>query len=336
MRRVSLPRFKGANSGLLLWGNRGVGKSQILTYVSAWAHENRWAVVNIPRCENFVDGKEEIFRFKNGLYLQPVLAKQLLFSLRTSNEYLFRNADVDMSVYGKIDISGQKDGDVEPCPKVWNAERQCWSDAWKEHLYDFEIKQLQQKYEEMNYRCADHLPNPKKLIDIIDLGIANPDLATSCFGELLEQLYQTDKFHTLIALDGYNDWLKPSNYLSFRYESDRRSKGYIPPHDFALVRMLMKFDGHMARNGFKLLATTHLRQYKHLCTPDMISFPDGYHAEVQNLSLNDFRNMVYYYNISEWMPDHFKEWQIESWYMETQGNWWAFHESFNRYQRVHY
>lgn len=27
MRRVSLPRFKGANSGLMLWGNRGVGKS---------------------------------------------------------------------------------------------------------------------------------------------------------------------------------------------------------------------------------------------------------------------------------------------------------------------
>ncbi len=40
IRRVSLPRFKGANSGLLLWGPRGVGKSQILSYVSAWAHEN--------------------------------------------------------------------------------------------------------------------------------------------------------------------------------------------------------------------------------------------------------------------------------------------------------
>jgi hypothetical protein len=29
---------------------------------------------------------------------------------------------------------------------------------------------------------------------------------------------------------------------------------------------------------------------------------------VQNLALNDFRNMVYYYNITEWMPDFFKEW----------------------------
>lgn len=70
----------------------------------------------------------------------------------------------------------------------------------------------------------------------------------------------------------------------------------------------MKFDGHMVRNGFKLMATTHMRQYKHLCSPDMISFPDGYDARVQNLALNDFRNMVYYYNITEWMPDFFKEW----------------------------
>jgi hypothetical protein len=75
MRRVSLPRFKGANSGLLLWGPRGTGKSQILSYVSAWAHENRWAVVNVPRCEAFTDGRHEIFRYKNGLYLQPILAK---------------------------------------------------------------------------------------------------------------------------------------------------------------------------------------------------------------------------------------------------------------------
>jgi hypothetical protein len=142
-RRVSLPNFKGANSGLLLWGNRGVGKSQILTYVTAWAHENKWAVLAIPKADAYTDGKHEIFRFKNGLYLQPILAKKLLMQLRHSNEYLFKNSDVDLSVYGKIDISGVRDGDPEPCPKVWDEERQCWTDAWKEHLYDFEIKNLQ-------------------------------------------------------------------------------------------------------------------------------------------------------------------------------------------------
>jgi small subunit ribosomal protein S29 len=60
-------------------------------------------------------------------------------------------------------------------------------------------------------------------------------------------------------MDGYNDWFKPSQYLSFRYENDKHLKGTIPPKDFALVRMLMKFDGHLMRNGYKLMATTHYR-----------------------------------------------------------------------------
>lgn len=41
----------------------------------------------------------------------------------------------------------------------------------------------------MKVRCSDKLPNPKKLIDIADFGIKTPDLATSAFGELLEQVY---------------------------------------------------------------------------------------------------------------------------------------------------
>lgn len=98
----------------------------------------------------------------------------------------------------------------------------------------------------------------------------------------------------------------------------------------------MKFDGHMMRNGFKLLSTTHYRQFNHLCTPDMINFPDGYHAKVDNLALNDFRNMLLYYNITDWTADYMKEWQVESWFMETQGNFTAFHESFKKYQRMHY
>ena len=90
IRRITLPRFKGNNSGLMLWGERGCGKSQILSYVAAWAHENRWAVVAIPSCEQYTDGKADIFRYKNGLYLQPTLARALIQDLRHSNELLFR------------------------------------------------------------------------------------------------------------------------------------------------------------------------------------------------------------------------------------------------------
>jgi small subunit ribosomal protein S29 len=98
----------------------------------------------------------------------------------------------------------------------------------------------------------------------------------------------------------------------------------------------MKFDGHFLRNGFKLLATSHYRQFNHKFDPKMIKFPHGYTAKVDNLALNDFRNMIFYKNLTEWMPDFYKDWEIESYYMETQGNWNAFHDSYNGYQRVHH
>jgi small subunit ribosomal protein S29 len=118
-------------------------------------------------------------------------------------------------------------------------------------------------------------------------------------------------------MDGYNDWMKASKYPSFRYDNDKRLKGHIPPYDIALIRLMMKFDGHMIRNGFKLLSTTHYRTYKHLCTPEMINFPGGYSHKVENLALNDFRNALLYYNLTDWMAEHFEEWEMESYYMET-------------------
>lgn len=186
--------------------------------------------------------------------------------------------EVDLSRYGRIDLSGLKDGEPHPNPKVWDSERECWSDSWKENMYDFEVKYFQQLYEEMRYRLADKLPTPKTLIEIADYGIANPECSLNAFGEILEQAYNTDKFHSLIVIDGYNDWFKPSLYPSYRYVNNNKLKGHIPPQDIAMVRLLMKFDGHKIRNGFKICSTTHYRQFNHLCTPDVLNLPNGYHA----------------------------------------------------------
>ena len=49
----------------------------------------------------------------------------------------------------------------------------------------------------------------------------------------------------------------------------------------------------------------------------MINFPEGYHCRVENLALNDFRNMLTYYNVTNWTADHFREFEMESWFMET-------------------
>jgi hypothetical protein len=75
VRSASFPRFKGNNTGMLFWGERGTGKSQILSYMTAWAHENNWINMTISNHHELIDGSQESFRYKNGLYLQFELGK---------------------------------------------------------------------------------------------------------------------------------------------------------------------------------------------------------------------------------------------------------------------
>lgn len=115
-----------------------------------------------------------------------------------------------MSKYGKYDNTGFKDRYGEPCPRTWDADRQCWSDDWKQFIYEQENKAMNQRYDELDYRVADKNPDPKTLMDIVRVGEADPFLATNAIGEIYEQCVQSDKYHTLFAMDGYNSWLQPS------------------------------------------------------------------------------------------------------------------------------
>ena len=96
----------------------------------------------------------------------------------------------------------------------------------------------------------------------------------------------------LSTLDGYNLWMNPTVYESFRYVDDGRLKGFIPPYDLSLVRLLMNFDGHMIRQGVKFATTDHYNTFNHYLTPEMIDWFKGYDHEVPNLTLNEFRNMI--------------------------------------------
>lgn len=126
-------------------------------------------------------------------------------------------------------------------------------------------------------------------------------------------------------MDGYNTWLNPSSYDSFRYVNYSELGGKIPPKDISLVKLLMKFDGHMLRQGAKFVSTTHYKTFNHIMTPDMVDWFKGYDYKVPNLTLNEFRNMLTYKTLTNWNPTYYKEWEIERLYMETQGNYDAYH-----------
>lgn len=240
--------------------------------------------------------------------------------------------DVDMTRYGKFDMTGVKDGDPEPCPRTWDPLRQCWSDDWKGYLYDVELKFLEQKYQELEYRLADKCPSPAKMIDFIDVALEDGNLATNAIAEILEQVYHQDGRHVLVTLDGYNTWLNPTEYPSFRYTNDPNLKGFIPPRDIALIRLLLKFDGHFLRQGVKYMTTTHRKTFNHYLTPKMVDWFDGYQHQIPNLTLDEFRHCLQFKVITDWTTYNFHDWEIEKLYMASQGNYSAFHAqhySFN-------
>ena len=90
----------------------------------------------------------------------------------------------------------------------------------------------------------------------------------------------------------------------------------------------MNFDGHFIRNGVKLMATSHFRMFNHVAEPEHIGHYPGSATRVKNLALNDFRNAMLYYSVTDMFPDCFgKEWKLESEFMECQGNLGVFHDN---------
>ena len=53
-------------------------------------------------------------------------------------------------------------------------------------VFDIELKEPDERYRELRYRLSDKCSDPKKLMDIVDAGIADPELATNAIAEILE------------------------------------------------------------------------------------------------------------------------------------------------------
>lgn len=95
----------------------------IQTYMSFWAHENNWLVLDIPDADHFTDAYEEVIRHKSGLFMQPESTSLLLKNFKLTNQELLSEIDVNMEIYGKMDMAGNRDGDPEPMPRKWDQLR---------------------------------------------------------------------------------------------------------------------------------------------------------------------------------------------------------------------
>ena len=326
--RTLIKDFKGFNSGALLYGEAGCGKSQIMTYLHAWAKENKWIVIPIHKATRFTKDPASIERHPTGLYLQHELAKELLLDFKIINYEILRSYPVDLSLYGKFDMAGSREGGLDPVPIFYDKERKVWSDSWKKFNLISEEEISVKDFGDHHLRIIDMLEKPKNMLEIVNKGIENKRFATCALAEVLYQIYRSETHKLMILVDEYNELYRPSEYFSYRYANLKGGDNKIPPYDIALCRMFMNFDGHLMKNGVKVLASTCGKYHYHTFSPSMINFPKKYDVQVENLRLNDFRNACTYYMMSKFTTKYISEEEVEYLYTMSQGNWKQMHLEF--------
>jgi small subunit ribosomal protein S29 len=179
--------FVGFNSGLLLHGYRGTGKSGVLAFATMWAHQNNWLVVSVPSAFRLTQTKTLFDRHhKTGLYLQNDLAKEWLGNFRNANKTLLATININKDLYGKFNYSGVHDNEPEPVPNTFYKRRKAYFKDHEKFLYPEEIRMMDESDKKMEIRVSDKLKNPKTLLELVDYGIANEWFACNVVHELLE------------------------------------------------------------------------------------------------------------------------------------------------------
>merc|ERR1711907_332596 len=125
-------------------------------------------------------------------------------------------------------------------------------------------------------------------MDIVQCGIENKDISTSCFYELIEQLYHLESHRICFVVDDYNYFFRPSIYGSFRYQNYKEWEGKIPAHHMMFARPFMSMDMHKFKNGFKVCGSGLKDLFKHEFTPRHIELGAGYSLEMKGLPYDDY------------------------------------------------
>jgi hypothetical protein len=319
--RDLLPQFRGFNNGVLLNGESGNGKSQILAYLHAWAKENNWIIFSIPRASLYTQDNYAIERHRTGLYCQIELGLQFLIDFKIINYNLIKDIPVNLDEYGKCDFAGARDDEPEPVPVLWDERREVYTDSWEEHNIIPEEQIMVHDHPDHVKRVSSVLQKPKTILDIVNFGIENPRLSISALAEVIHQFYKTENHKTMVIVDEYNEWYRPTIYDSYKYANYKNYNTKIPPMDLAIVRLFMKFDGHLMKQGIKVFSTSMRKYREAVFKPEDIKFPKGYNYEVENLRLNDLRNAMYYYSGSGYIVEAYDDLDIQGVYDNTQGNW---------------
>ena len=324
--------FLGMNSGLMLYGDKGAGKSGVLNYVATWAWKNGFILLKMPSAHHVMHTPCKFVRHEESkLFLQFDHAKELLDDFVATNEKILASIPVDLSLYGKFNITGCHEDEPTPVPNTY--------DPWTQsHLYDSDKYYLEGEKQSILHDqrmwklrpLKERLPAPQTLLELCKFADTEVEFATNIFAEVIEQLQNQESYPVLVCVDDYNWMYRRSCFPSFRYDN-KKLKGRVPPYHMALGRMFMRMDGHRFKNGFKVVASSNFHLYKHVFTPEKINWPAGFSRQLKGMTLDEFRLAVYNYTNSKLLTEtSIDERMIQQFYVESQGNWGNLLQLINR------
>ena len=123
------------------------------------------------------------------------------------------------------------------------------------------------------WRMTDVLPKPNTVLDILEAGLKHPAYSTCAMGEILNQIYESDK---LIAevIDDFSWLYKGTAYRNYKYYNDSQLFGAIPPYHLAHCRFFVNLDGNKIKRGIKVVASSVGHFYKHHFDIKKIMLPE--------------------------------------------------------------
>ncbi len=121
---------------------------------------------------------------------------------------------------------------------------------------------------------TDVAPTPNNLLDILEAGLKNPVYGTCAMGELLNQIYNSDKL-VLEVVDDFSWLYRRTVYRNYKYYNDSHLFGAIPPYHLAHCRFFVNLDGNKIKRGLKVVASSIGHLYKHHFDIKKIMLPVG-------------------------------------------------------------
>ena len=98
----------------------------ILAYAAMYGFKNNWIVISIPVMKWTQSLNIHPKKMFNGLFVIEQHVVEWLTEFKKTNGHILKQMKVDMSKYGKIDLTGTHPEEFEPVPNIYYKDRQTY------------------------------------------------------------------------------------------------------------------------------------------------------------------------------------------------------------------